>query len=126
MWPPGTNVKRLMKEMKKPSDNWMKFELVKIKFKSNKRKECEDYDFTTTAELSPDEADSDHGKKKGYLRKKCSKTLLQKLVMKKAQKLLINQLEHLKMEKIRIRVKVKLLFQETKKNLHQCRSLPQS
>ncbi|XP_052063929.1 muscle M-line assembly protein unc-89-like [Mytilus californianus] len=69
MWPPGTNVKRLMKEMKKPSDNWMKFELVKIKFKSNKRKECEDYDFTTTAELSPDEADSDHGKKR-ILKKK--------------------------------------------------------
>ncbi|XP_052088211.1 serine/arginine repetitive matrix protein 2-like [Mytilus californianus] len=55
--------------MKKPSDNWMKFELVKIKFKSNKRKECEDYDFTTTAELSPDEADSDHGKKR-ILKKK--------------------------------------------------------
>lgn len=34
MWPNGINVLKAMKEFKSPEENWMQFDLVKIKFTS--------------------------------------------------------------------------------------------
>ncbi|XP_078332411.1 uncharacterized protein LOC111138456 isoform X1 [Crassostrea virginica] len=57
MWPRGVNVLKAMKEMRHPDDSWIKFDLVKLKFSSAKKKECEQYNFTTTAEFSSSDED---------------------------------------------------------------------
>lgn len=57
MWPSGTNVLKAMREMKLPEEHWIKFDLVKIKFTSGKKSECEKYSLTTTAEFSSSEED---------------------------------------------------------------------
>nr|XP_022307903.1 uncharacterized protein LOC111113905 [Crassostrea virginica] len=57
MWPRGVNVLKAMKEMRHPDDSWIKFDLVKLKFSSAKKKECEQYNLTTTAEFSSSDED---------------------------------------------------------------------
>ncbi|XP_062590603.1 SRRM2 protein homolog rsr-2-like isoform X3 [Saccostrea cucullata] len=57
MWPKGINVLKAMKEMREPDDSWIKFDLVKLKFSSAKKRECEEYNLTTTAEFSSSEED---------------------------------------------------------------------
>nr|XP_022311055.1 uncharacterized protein LOC111116362 [Crassostrea virginica] len=64
MWPPGSNAARFMKEIKEPGEKWQKFDLVKIKMKSNNRQECDEYDFTTTGEISPNDESDEEVKRK--------------------------------------------------------------
>eukprot|EP00112_Aurelia_sp_Birch-Aquarium-sp1_P014821 Seg3223.1 transcript_id=Seg3223.1/GoldUCD/mRNA.D3Y31 product="hypothetical protein" protein_id=Seg3223.1/GoldUCD/D3Y31 len=58
-WPTGVNALRAMSEGHSPNAKWKQFPLVKIKMKSGDRKLCEDYDFTTAAEMSDDDRDAD-------------------------------------------------------------------
>ncbi|CAB4003364.1 Hypothetical predicted protein [Paramuricea clavata] len=55
-WPTGVNVMRAFTQQKIPEDNWESFPLVKVKLTSEDVKACEEYDFTTGAEVS-DEVD---------------------------------------------------------------------
>ncbi|XP_060594282.1 zinc finger Ran-binding domain-containing protein 2-like [Ruditapes philippinarum] len=54
-----------MKEMRSPENKWESFELNKVKFQSDNRQECEEYNQTTTAELSEEEEEGKElGKRK--------------------------------------------------------------
>ncbi|MED6286037.1 hypothetical protein CHARACLAT_001619 [Characodon lateralis] len=44
-----------LKACKEPEESWTKFPLIKIKIPSDKKNECEKYNYTTTADLGGSE-----------------------------------------------------------------------
>lgn len=56
-WPNSSSAAAALKEMRKPEKTWLKFNLIKVKFSSDSKKECEQYDYTTTGETTEEESD---------------------------------------------------------------------
>ncbi|XP_047127610.2 uncharacterized protein LOC124808513 [Hydra vulgaris] len=63
-WPPGTKALNAMKARQNPEKNWLKFPLIKVKFSSESKQDCENFDFTTTEEKSDNEDVDFHRKRK--------------------------------------------------------------
>ncbi|CAC5395259.1 unnamed protein product [Mytilus coruscus] len=59
MWPRGINAIRAMKELRHPDKKWECFELIKVKITSDSRTECDEFDITTTAEVSDEESENE-------------------------------------------------------------------
>ncbi|XP_053390874.1 uncharacterized protein DDB_G0287625-like, partial [Mercenaria mercenaria] len=69
VWPPFANAEKAMKTRQTPTQSWRMFKLVKLKYKSESRKDCEEYDNTTTIENTDDEEEPElkrKPKKKRY------------------------------------------------------------
>ncbi|KAK3107380.1 hypothetical protein FSP39_013310 [Pinctada imbricata] len=71
MWPSGGGAVRAIKSRKEPSVDWLKFQLIKIKFQSDDKKECENFNETTALEDSSDSED-EHTIREKRLKKKKS------------------------------------------------------
>nr|XP_011423798.2 serine/threonine-protein kinase PRP4 homolog isoform X2 [Crassostrea gigas]XP_011423799.2 serine/threonine-protein kinase PRP4 homolog isoform X2 [Crassostrea gigas] len=56
-WPNSSSALAALKDMRKPEKTWQKFNLIKVKFSSDSKKECDQYDYTTTGETTEEESD---------------------------------------------------------------------
>eukprot|EP00914_Ancora_sagittata_P029421 GHVO01058196.1.p1 GENE.GHVO01058196.1~~GHVO01058196.1.p1 ORF type:complete len:193 (-),score=26.47 GHVO01058196.1:339-917(-) len=54
-WPHGRDVSKQVEEMREPLATWRRFDLVKVKLRSNDRDECEDHDETTEDDTKEDD-----------------------------------------------------------------------
>ncbi|XP_046577590.1 uncharacterized protein LOC124285407 [Haliotis rubra] len=62
-WPSGGNAQKALKNRREPSPSWSRFPLVKIKFQSDSHQECEEYNYTTTEDLSEAEVEDTQAKR---------------------------------------------------------------
>ncbi|XP_071095429.1 uncharacterized protein [Haliotis cracherodii] len=69
-WPNTSNAMPAMKEMRCPTEKWLTFNLVKVKCSSDSKRECQDFDFTTTVETSSDDEQLGHPSVKRLPKKK--------------------------------------------------------
>ncbi|CAG2190084.1 unnamed protein product [Mytilus edulis] len=60
-WPKGINTIRAMNKLRRPEEKWNTFDLVKVKVSSGRFKICEEFDFTTSAEITDEEKNSQQG-----------------------------------------------------------------
>ncbi|XP_038063128.1 clumping factor A-like [Patiria miniata] len=63
-WPPGSNALKAFESRQEPCENWRQFPLVKLKLSADDPKTCEDYDDTTTADVSDEEVSKKRPKKR--------------------------------------------------------------